>query len=374
MTRTWYRLRAARHTAELLIYDEIGAWGKTASGLLNELTDLGDLQRIDLRINSPGGDVFEALAIHNALARHPARVVIHIDALCASAATVVALAGDEIRMADNALFMIHDVWTALSGNAEQLQQAADRINTLSEQIAALYARKTGADPELIRQWMQTETWLTADQALQAGFIDAIDEPLKMAALARHDLTRFKNHPKEMLPMPLDTPAPETLTVTAPPVIPDTPDVPETADVPPPALDPVIISQLCLTASEPALIPALLKAAQTEASVRHALATAQTVRQICAMAKAPELADGLIATGASPDQAKLITWNALVARAEASPVDNTPPAAIPDHLPLEDRCAAEWQRSPDLRAEFGTLNTYQAYARAQASGRVHIKGR
>ena len=370
MTRSWYRLRAARHTAELLIYDEIGSWGKTASGLLNELTELGDLQRVDLRINSPGGDVFEALAIHNALARHPARVVIHIDALCASAATVIALAGDEIRMADNALFMIHDVWTALSGNAEQLQQAADRINTLSEQIAALYARKTGADPDLIRQWMQAETWLTADQALQAGFIDAIDEPLKMAALATHDLTRFKNRPLEAPSMtqPLAQPDPETPDVPETPATGDAPETPETA------LDPVIVSQLCLTANEPALIPALLKAGiKTEGGVRSALASAQAVRKICAMAQTPELADGLIATGASPDQAKLITWNALVARAEASPVDNTPPTDIPTHLPLEDRCAAEWQRHPELRAEFGSLATYQAYARAQAAGRVKTYG-
>jgi len=359
--KTWYRLRAARQSAELLIYDEIGAWGKTVKDLMAELTALGDLTTIHLRINSPGGDVFEALAMHNALTRHPAQVITHIDSLCASAATFVALAGDEVRMADNALFMIHEPWTVAGGNAEAFQKQADLLDTVAEQIVGIYARKTGADRADLRAWMQAETWYTADQAYAAGFIDTIDTPLKMAALATHDLTRFKNSPSLS-----SSPHPELVMSTTPAVeTPETPDVPESAR----PLDGVTLSRLALASNEPGLIPTLLSTPHTEEQAKTRLAQAVAVRKVCAVAKQPDLAPGLIAAGADEDAAKLATWAALVARDESAPVDTSPPDTIAAGLPVNDRCAAEWQRDPALRAEFGTLETYQAYARATASGRV-----
>ena len=347
--KTWYRLRAARQTAELFLYDEIGGWGINSKDLITQLDDLGTITALTVRINSPGGDVFDALAIHNALNRHPARVTVCIDALCASAATLVALAADEVRMADNAMFMIHEPWTVAMGNSADLLKQSDLLDTVAEQIVNIYARKTGAEPTEVRDWMRTETWYTAEQALAAGFIDAIDEPLKLAALIRHPLTAFK-HPPET-PMALDAVTPETIAV---PETPDAPDVPETPPAPV-ALDPVIVSQLCLTANEPALIPHLLKAGiKTEGGVRNALASAQAVRKICAIAKTPELADGLIASGASPDQAKLITWNTLAARDEAAPVDPTPP--------LSSARAA-------TRAQFDALTPAQRRDHLAAGGRV-----
>jgi ATP-dependent protease ClpP protease subunit len=364
--KTWYRLRAARKTAELLIYDEIGAWGKTSAMLLNDLAAMGDLSTINVRINSPGGDVFESWAMHNALARHPAQIITHVDGLCASAATFILLAGDEVRMADNAMLMIHEPWTVAGGNAEAFQKQADLLDTIAEQIVNLYARKTGADPADIRAWMQAETWYTADQALAAGFIDAIDVPLKMAALAvQHDLSRFKNSP--ILPC-MESAMSEI----------ETPDIVVDAPVPPPVpdaaryLDGVSTSRLCLAAGEAGLIPILLAMQVTEDDVKSRVARAAAVRQICAVAKQPELAAGLIANDADEDAAKAATWAALVARDEAAPVDTSPPAAISAGLSVDDRCAAEWQRDPALRAEFGTLAIYTSYSRAQAAGRINLK--
>ncbi len=319
--KSWYRLRAARKTAELLIYDEIGSGGKTSTALLNELAALGDLTTINVRINSPGGDVFEALAMHNALTRHQAQIITHIDGLCASAATFVALAGDEVRMADNAMLMIHEPWTVAGGNADAMQKQADLLDTIAEQIVALYARKTGAEPAAIREWMQAETWYTADQALAAGFIDIIDVPLKMAALAvQHDLSRFKNSP--ILPCM----EPVVMTVENPIETPETPDVPTAPPVPEAArpLDAINIVRICNAANEPKLAEILLATPHTAEQVQARIAQAATVRKVCAIAKQPDLAPGLIAAGADEATAKLATWDALVTRDESQHIDATPP--------------------------------------------------
>lgn len=374
--KTWYRLRASRKKAELLIYDEIGVWGKSSKELINELNDLGDdLVALDVRINSPGGDVFEALAIHNALNRQTAKITTHIDALCASAATLVALAGDEVRMSDNAMWMIHEPWTVAMGNSGDLQKQADVLDTLSEKIVNIYTRKTGADAESVREWMQAETWYDAQQALDAGFVDAVDQPLEIAAMVRqHDVRMFSNYPKGKLMLEITEPViPEELTEPDAPAESPSGDAPEIPVVPGPEaagqLDAVAIARACLDAREPSLMPLLLATPQTETQVKARLAQAAAVRRICTVARQPELADGLIAAGLDEVGAKLATWDRLVTRAEASPVENTLPNEVLTSLPLPERCAAEWNRNPQLRAEFGTLNAYIAYTRAHAEGLI-----
>ena len=336
--KNWYRLRASRTSAELLIYDDIGFWGKTAKTLIAEIEALGpDIARIDLRINSPGGEVFEALAIYNALQRVPSQVITHIDGLCASAATLVALGADEVRMADNAMFMIHEPWTVVSGDSDKLQKKAGVLDALAENIVNIYARKTGAEADTIRQWMRDETWINADEALEAGFIDQIETPLKIAAMIRpHDVvSRFKNCPAEMRKMQSktpETPTPETPTPETPTPETPTPETPTpetpTPETPTPEtpapLDAVTLSKMCLDAHEPGLTPILLATPHTEAQVRARLAQAREVRQICALVRLPEMADGLIAAGADVATAKAATWDTLVARQEANPIDSTPP--------------------------------------------------
>jgi ATP-dependent protease ClpP protease subunit len=320
--KTWYRLRATRKTAELRLYDEIGAWGVNSKTLLADLDALGAIDTLTVRINSPGGDVFDALAIHNALHRHAARVTVCIDALCASAATLVALAGDEVRMADNALFMIHEPWTVAQGNSADLLKQSDLLDTVAEQIVTIYARKTGWPADEIRELMREETWYTAEQALSIGFIDAIDEPLRLAALIHHH-PLYLSHRKDLamsdpvIPETLDTPIPEPTPEPTPVVPPPTPE--------PPAAEPLAILRACTAVNEPKLAEALLASGPyTEAQVKARVAQAAVVRAVCAIARVPELADALIAAGADENAAKVATWNALAERSAAHPIDAAPP--------------------------------------------------
>lgn len=368
--RSWYRIRAAHKTAEILLYEEIGAWGRTAKQFIDELAALGDLEFLSIRINSPGGDVFEAMAIHNALQRQRGRITVHIDGLCASAATLVALAGDETRMATNGQYMIHEPLTFSGGDSSELQKDADRLEAVAGQIVDMYARKTGLDAEAIREMMREETWMTAQQALDAGFIDVIDEPLRIAAKA-HDLSRFQNAPKEAIPMSGPEEKADIPVTDPPPAETPAPETPPEAERP---LEAVAIARLCNAAQEHGLTPILLLAPHTESQVRARLTQARAIRAICASVNMPERAAALIAAGHDEDSAKLAMWDALVARDQSTPIiDSARPDPIPSSLPVDQRCEAEWNRTPELRAEFGTLAIYQSFVRAEEAGRIKLYG-
>ena len=160
--------------AEISIYDNIGGFGISANEFIDELKGLGDdVETINLRIASGGGSIVEGNTIFNALKRHSAKVVTHIDSLAASMASVIAMAGDEVRMAENALLMIHNPWTMSMGGAEQLRKDADLLDKMEENIRTSYARSNLSAEELDAA-MEEETYYTASEALEAGFIDAID--------------------------------------------------------------------------------------------------------------------------------------------------------------------------------------------------------
>jgi ATP-dependent Clp protease, protease subunit len=163
--------------ATIYLYDIIGEdWfgGVSASAFAQDLAGI-TAGTIHLRINSPGGDVFEARAMQTALAQHPSKVIAHIDGLAASAATYVMLGADEIEAVDGALFMIHDAWTIAMGNKADFRKTADTLEKIDEGIAADYVAKTGNDIEQVRAWMAAETEFTAQEALDNGFIDRIYE-------------------------------------------------------------------------------------------------------------------------------------------------------------------------------------------------------
>jgi ATP-dependent Clp protease, protease subunit len=162
--------------AEILLYGDIGAglWdGISAKEFAQELAGLGDVEEINLCINSPGGDVADGFAIYNTLNRHSARIIVDVDGLAASIASVIAMAGDEIRMAENASLMIHDPWTIAMGDAEELRRAASILDTLQGQIAGVYAARTGQSLAAIKRMMSAETWMTAEEARAAGFCTAV---------------------------------------------------------------------------------------------------------------------------------------------------------------------------------------------------------
>ena len=181
MSRNWYAIQqTADGEAEVSIYDEIGFGGVTAKSFLAELKKLSG-QRVHLRINSVGGSVVEGAAIYNALRRHKGGLVVHIDALAASMASVIAMAGDETLIADNALVMIHNPWGMTMGDADELRKEADILDKLKNTLVNAYVRKTGMEAEQVAQMMDDETWLDATEAVALGFADAIEDGIEAAA-------------------------------------------------------------------------------------------------------------------------------------------------------------------------------------------------
>jgi ATP-dependent Clp protease protease subunit len=191
-----YQINAAADgEAEVMLFDEIGFWGIQAKPFIQELQAL-DVERIHVRINSPGGSVFDGIAIANALRQLDATVITHVDALAASIASVIALAGDEVHMADNAFLMIHDAWTISIGNATQLRADAALLDKIGGSIIDAYVKKTGASVDQVTKWMKAETWFSAQEAKDEGFIDAIEG--QSDAEASFDLSVFNHAPAALV--------------------------------------------------------------------------------------------------------------------------------------------------------------------------------
>jgi ATP-dependent Clp endopeptidase proteolytic subunit ClpP len=201
--RSGFQLRAAAKDAvDLILYDVIGEGfygGIGAKAIAEALKEHRNATTINVFLNSPGGDVFDALAIYNTLVRHKARVVVNIDGAALSSASIVAMAGDEIRMAENALIMIHDPWAIFAGTAEEFRAEADRMDKGKETLVATYAARSGRDADAISAEMTAETWFTATEAVEAGFADEIVEAKRLAAFAGLGpaALKFKNAPEAL---------------------------------------------------------------------------------------------------------------------------------------------------------------------------------
>lgn len=195
---SWYAMRAlAGGTLEIMMYDEIGAWGITAKQFVLDLLAAGDVSQINVRIHSPGGDVFEGMAIYNALKGHPAYVSVYIDGLAASMASVVAMAGDRVYIPANAMMMIHKPWGVQGGDAEAMRQYAALLDKVESNLVQAYVAKTGKTPEEIHALLSAETWMEGGEAVAAGFADVLIEPLKVAAsLTSKRMQEFTNMPPE----------------------------------------------------------------------------------------------------------------------------------------------------------------------------------
>lgn len=191
--------------AEIFIYSDIGYdwWeGKSTAQLFaEELKNLGDVSSIDLHINSNGGDVFDGQAIHTLIKNHKGFVTAYIDGLAASIATVIAMGADKVIMPKNAMMMIHNAWTGLYGNANDLRKMADDLDHINDTIVHTYLAKVKdkTDEATIRDLMNKESWLNAEECLSLGLCDEVSEPVKMAAcLTKEQAHKFKNAPKELI--------------------------------------------------------------------------------------------------------------------------------------------------------------------------------
>jgi len=168
----------------LSLYGEIGpAW----AGMIDDVSVIQALneikaKKIHLRLNSPGGDYFMGVSIANALRRHTAKVIVHVDALAASAASVIAMGGDRVVMHPGSFMMIHRAWTMASGNAAELAKVSDTLHKVDEDAIAQYSKRTGMDKAKLRQLVDAETWMSGDEAVQYGFADEADsQPTGAAA-------------------------------------------------------------------------------------------------------------------------------------------------------------------------------------------------
>lgn len=193
-----FSVKAQATDAEIYLYDEIGSgWfgGVSANIFKDELSKLGKIKNITLRINSPGGDVFDGIAIYNLLKQNQAHITVYVDGLAASIASIIAMAGDTIKIAENAMMMIHNPWTMAVGNANDMRDIADRLEKVGGQLIATYAKRTGMDEQEIADLMEKETWMTAEEAMDWGFVDSMVESLKMAAHFDLKKFKFKNMPQ-----------------------------------------------------------------------------------------------------------------------------------------------------------------------------------
>lgn len=203
---TWYNIKAKEEArAEISIFEEIGGWGISAQEFARDLKALGNLQHIDLHIHSPGGSVFDGIAIYNLLNHHPATKTVYIDGLAASMASVIAMVGDTVIMPENAMMMIHKPWGIQGGDAEELRKYADLLDKLEHNLIPAYAKKTGKSHEELAEMLAQETWLNGKECVEQGFADQLTVPVKaMATIQSQRLKEFSNMPnaiKEMLITP-----------------------------------------------------------------------------------------------------------------------------------------------------------------------------
>lgn len=187
--KKWYRIVNKGATADVYLFDEIGYWGVTAQDFVKELRDLSATS-ITVHINSPGGDVFDGVAIYNSLLSHPAKVTARIEGLAASAASFIAQAGTRVVMTRNAQMMIHDASGMCLGNSSDMRDMANLLDRASDNIADIYAQRAGGTVEQWREAMQADrgngTWYSATEAVEAGLADEVAEESEQRAAASWD--------------------------------------------------------------------------------------------------------------------------------------------------------------------------------------------
>lgn len=183
----WYVIKAqGENRAEVLIFEQIGknffGEGVSAKEFVDELNAMGDVSEITLRINSPGGNVFEGMAIYNALLFHSARVVARVEGVAASAASVIAMAGDEVLMPETSTMMIHDASALTIGNQQDHERMAEALGKVDSSLVTAYTRHSGLAEDEIRTLMDAETTMTASEALEKGFAtQLVETPVAAAA-------------------------------------------------------------------------------------------------------------------------------------------------------------------------------------------------
>lgn len=333
--RKWWDIKAMTNAqgaavAEIRIYDEIGFWGTDAKAFIAQLdTAAASAAEVIVAVNSPGGDVFDAFAIYNALRRYAGRVTARVDGVAASAAGLVVMAGDQVVMPENAMLMIHNPWTIALGTAADLRSTADMMDKARDGILAAYRRKSGQTDEELTAMMDAETWLTALEAQSLGFCDVIEEPVRLAAStnAAGLLARFRNPPEPVQALveadgdtpPAAAPAASDPPANDPPVgdppVGDPPtdnppaSAPQTPDPVVPPEEPGVLAAHVFNACRAANLSmcaesiVTLTALKDRATIDAAIRNATDIAGLCLAARLPELTAQFVGDGLNPVQVR-----------------------------------------------------------------------
>lgn len=334
----WYHLLASgeaeQRTIEVFVYGEIGTWGVTANQFVQDLRAMDDgVSPVIAAFNSVGGDLFDGLAMHNALSRLGERCTGRVDALAASAASVAVCGAHRVVMSANSIMMIHNPWTYTAGDADDLRKVADVLDQTTEAIIAAYKSKSpGIDEVELRRLVDAETWLTANEAVALGLADEVGEGVKVKACLGQGaaLQRYQNAPQDLLAQ-LD----------------DEPESPKPHD--PPAEPPVndsaklalLITQRCNQEGIGNLIEPLIQVTklESEAVVNAALTRAKAVRDLCVAARLPEFTVEYVSAGLDTEAVRGRLFDKLVGSGKGFEIDNS--------LPLQDDLPAKVQaKQPD----------------------------
>ena len=307
--QTWYNLKAAADkTPVLSIFDDIGAYGVSAKSFLNDLRTV-TTDEVDVEINSPGGDVFAGLAIYNGLRASGKKINVKVLGLAASAASLVAMAGDTIEMPENAFMMIHNPWGFAMGGADEMRNTADVLDKIGTGLVSTYAKRTGKTDQEITALLDAETWMTAQEAVDAGFATSVTPALAVKASYSEDRL------PENVRLAFKAQAPTT-------------DGSAPAEAPAPVFSETLAEQVHTIANAAGLWqyaalwgadPALRNAEQVTARAE----LAREVQALCVLAKRPEMADKFIRAATPLQDVRADIFAAL--EADYEHVDTAPPA-------------------------------------------------
>lgn len=335
----WYRIKAEiqaeKTVIEIYIYGEIGGWGITANQFIQDLKALDDgVSPVVVAFNTNGGDLFDGMAIHNALKRLGERCTARIDALAASAGSVAACGAHRVVMASNSMLMIHNPWTWTSGDAEDLRRVADVLDQTLEAIIAAYKSKApDIDDAELRRMVNDETWLTAQEALALGLADEIGSGVEVKACLGQGaaMRRYRNTPQALKDQlnGVQVEPPEEDEVANP----GAPAEPIVADSAKLAL---MITQACGKAGINNLIEPLIASTKLadEATVQAALTRAKAVRDLCVSARLPELTAEYVKAGLDAAAVRARLFDKLVGSGKGFEIDNSLPPADDEPEPIK----------------------------------------
>ncbi len=296
--RNWFTIKAAADAntpAEISIYDEIGGWGVTAKDFISDFkAKSGASNKVVLSINSPGGSVFDGWAIFNALKMSGKDITVRVMGIAASMASVIAMAGKRIEMPANSMMMVHNAISGVCGDAEDMREVADVLDKIDASIVATYMARTGKSEDEVRALMAADTYMTAAEAKDLGFVDEVIADVK--ASASFELDRLPENVRALFKGQAAEPAPK--------------------------LEAPFAEQACALAVSAGVgeYGALWALKHTAiADVHAAIAHARDVRSLCAAANFPDRADTFIKAAQPLADVRATLINAM---ADASPAIDT----------------------------------------------------